>query len=199
MNFEFLKENGMKSPDLQRRNDVIAGELEEAERIYWREPRKCGIILRGIAEEICRIYNLHYEIGYPADATLEQFLCYTDEREHNAMVSRFLSCVRKEQRDRLNKIRVWGDDCILGEAAPDQGMTLDDRMEKDARHMMDTMMEVVKEMSAGICKRDDVSGVSFQEEKLPETRKDAMRAMGKEMEPMPGKKKSLIARIFGKN
>ena len=64
-----------------------------------------------------------------------------------------MSVVRKEQRDRLNKLRVLGDDCIWGEEAPDQGMTLKDRMGQNARHMMETMMEVTKDMCEKINKR----------------------------------------------
>ena len=36
------------------------------------------------------------------------------------MVSRFLSVVRKEQRDRLEWLRVWGDECVFMEENPDQ-------------------------------------------------------------------------------
>ena len=36
------------------------------------------------------------------------------------MVSRFLSVVRKEQRDRLEWLRVWGEECDIMEENPDQ-------------------------------------------------------------------------------
>ena len=72
-------------------------------------------------------------------------MCYTDDDAHNVMVSRFLSVVRKEQRDRLTKLRVLGDDCILGEAGPDQGMSFEDRMSQNAKRMMETMMDVTKD------------------------------------------------------
>lgn len=67
--------------------------------IIGENRRSAGIILRQTTERICRIYNTYYQIGYPQNASLEEFLCYTDENEHNVMVSRFLSVVRKEQRD----------------------------------------------------------------------------------------------------
>lgn len=128
MNFEFIRECRLESDELQAMYDNVLQELERAEHYYWRKPQECGIILRQTTERICRIYNTYYQIGYPGNASLEEFLCYTDENEHNVMVSRFLSVVRKEQRDRLNKLRVLGDDCIWGEEAPDQGMTFEDRM-----------------------------------------------------------------------
>ena len=67
-----------------------------------------------------RIYNGYYEIHFPESATLEDYLCYTGDDDHNAMVSRFLSVVRKEQRDRLEWLRVWGDECVFMEENPDQ-------------------------------------------------------------------------------
>lgn len=79
------------------------------------------------AERICRFYNDYYEIGFPEGTLLEEFLCYTDKEEHNVLVSRFFSMV-KDQRDRLNKLRVLGDDCIWGEEGPDRGMEFCDRM-----------------------------------------------------------------------
>ena len=124
MNFEFIRECRLESDELQAMYDNVLQELERAEHYYWRKPQECGIILRQTTERICRIYNTYYQIGYPGNASLEEFLCYTDENEHNVMVSRFLSVVRKEQRDRLNKLRVLGDDCIWGEEAPDQGLSL---------------------------------------------------------------------------
>lgn len=114
MNFEFIRECRLESDELQAMYDNVLQELERAEHYYWRKPQECGIILRQTTERICRIYNTYYQIGYPQNASLEEFLCYTDENEHNVMVSRFLSVVRKEQRDRLNKLRVLGDDCIWG-------------------------------------------------------------------------------------
>ena len=109
MNFEFIRECRLESDELQAMYDNVLQELERAEHYYWRKPQECGIILRQTTERICRIYNTYYQIGYPQNASLEEFLCYTDENEHNVMVSRFLSVVRKEQRDRLNKLRVLCD------------------------------------------------------------------------------------------
>lgn len=168
MNFEFVKECRMESPELQGMYEAISAQLEQAERCYWKAPQECGIILRSVAEKICLVYNSYYQIGCPADTSLEGFLCYTDNDGHNAMVSRFLSVVRKEQRDRLNKLRVLGDDCILGENAPDQGMTFEDRMSQNAKRMMDTMMEVLRDMCGKINKRQDVQNKFFQEAALPE-------------------------------
>lgn len=175
MNFEFLKECELESAELQQMYDVIITELEKAEWCYFSNPQECGIVLRKTAEYICRIYNLYYEVGFTKETSLEEFLCYTDNETHNAMVSRFLSVVRKEQRDRLNKLRVLGDDCIWGENAPDQGMTLEERMSLNVKHMMDTMMDTLKDMCKKINKRDDVADKVFLEDILPKGAKDAAR------------------------
>ena len=113
------------------------------------------------------MYNLYYEIGCPQNHSLEQFLCYTQEEAHNMQVSRFLSAVRKEQRDRLNRLRVLGDDCIWGEDAPDRGMPLEDRMAQNVRRMMDTVTETLKSMCARINGRDDLGEIHFMESRLP--------------------------------
>lgn len=195
MNFDFLKECNVESAELQTMYEAVYIELEKAEKKYWKNPQECGIILRGVAEKICRIYNLYYEIGCPKTYSLEEFLCYTDEEKHNAMVSRFLSTVRKEQRDRLNKLRVLGDDCIWGEEAPDQGMTFDDRMSKNAKKMMEAVMEVLKEMCERINKRDDVHDLSFRESELPEKKEDIL---SERVEANQGQeKRSFVQRIFG--
>lgn len=166
-NFEFLRECRMESEELQAMYDAIGEELERAEREYRKNPGACGVILRGVAEQICRVYNLYYEIGCPQDHSLEQFLCYTQEEAHNVQVSRFLSAVRKEQRDRLNRLRVLGDDCIWGEDAPDGGMTSEDRMAQNARRMMDTVTETLKGMCARLNGRDDLGEIHFAESRLP--------------------------------
>lgn len=198
MNFDFLKECEMESPELQELYDSISAELEKAEWKYWRNPQECGVILRGVAEKICRVYNFYYEIGCPQTYSLEEFLCYTDDDAHNALVSRFLSTVRKEQRDRLNKLRVLGDDCIWGEDAPDRGMTFDDRMSQNAKKMMETVMEVLKEMCEKINKRDDVHDEFFLEIGLPEKKEDVLAE--KEEEAKAPEKKSWLGRLFsGKN
>lgn len=196
MNFDFLKECRMESPELQEMYDTISAELEKAEWKYWRAPQECGVILRGVAEKICRVYNLYYDIGCPKMYSLEEFLCYTEDEAHNALVSRFLSTVRKEQRDRLNKLRVLGDDCIWGEDAPDQGMTFDDRMSQNAKKMMETVMEVLKEMCEKINKRDDVYDEVFLEIGLPEKKEDIL--VKNEGQGKPAEKKSWLNRLFSK-
>lgn len=172
VNFEFLKECRIESAELLPMYQALSQKLEKAEWCYWETPQECGILLRECAEQICRIYNTYYDAGFPEETALEEFLCYTDNDAHNAMVSRFLSVVRREQRDRLTKLRVLGDDCILGEEGPDQGMTFEDRMSQNAKRMMETMMDVTKDMCQKINKRDDVSREFFSEEALPAPRKE---------------------------
>lgn len=196
MNFDFLKECKLESPELQGMYDTISAELEKAEWKYWRNPQECGVILRGVAEKICRVYNLYYEIGCPKMYSLEEFLCYTDDEAHNALVSRFLSTVRKEQRDRLNKLRMLGDDCIWGENAPVRGMNFDDRMAQNAKKMMETVMEVLKEMCEKINKRDDVYDEFFLEIGLPEKREDVLAE--RENQKKTTEKKSWFGRLLSR-
>lgn len=197
MNFDFLKECKMESPELQGMYEAVSAELEKAEWRYFRKPQECGILLRGTAENICRIYNTYYEVGYPKEASLEDFLCYTDNDAHNVLVSRFLSVLRKEQRDRLNKLRVLGDDCIWGEEAPDQSMSFQDRMSQNARRMMETMMEALKEMCMKINKREDIQDRVFHEEILPEQREQILAEIEREQkEHVEKEKKTWFRRIF---
>lgn len=192
-NFGFLRECRMESEELQAMYDAIGEGLERAEREYRKNPRDCGIILRGVAEQICRVYNLYYEIGCPRSNSLEQFLCYTQEEAHNTQVSRFLSAVRKEQRDRLNRLRVLGDDCIWGEDAPDRGMTLEDRMVQNVRRMMDTMTETLKSMCARINGRDDLEDIHFMESRLPGQDVETLGTQADGVE-----KKGLIRKLFSR-
>jgi hypothetical protein len=180
MNFDFILECGCEDAGRMEQYRKIYHMLDNAEHIYWEKPQECGILLREAALAICFVYNERYEIGFAADADLEEFLCYTNEEAHNRKVSMFLSVARKEQRDRLNRLRVTGDDCVMGEAAPDRGMALRDRMAQNAKRMMDTMITTAADM----CNRMEGSGFSidmmeFREEALPEQ-------PGK---PMPQKKK----------
>ena len=188
MNFDFIKECSIEDETLRTMYGMIVEQLEAAEWKYYREPQQCGIILRGTAELICKVYNYYYDAGYPENATLEEFLCYTDEDAHNARVSCFLSVLRSEQRARPNKLRVYGDDCILGKEGPDQGMTFEDRMAKNARHMMEIMMEVTKDMCERINKRDDVFDEFFLEEGLPESYESVFGVKKEDVEHPPVKK-----------
>lgn len=198
MNFDFLKACGTEDAVLGEMYGSVYDRLVQAERKYWRNPQECGILLRETAEAVCRIYNYYYQVGYPEGASLEEYLCYTNDDAHNAKVSLFLSVLRKEQRDRLNKLRVYGDDCVLGHGAPDQGMTFEDRMAQNARRMMETMTEVLKDMCRRIDKRTDVEHVMFSEERLPESYESVFGAdRDGEMKKTPGK--SWFGKFLGKS
>ena len=160
MNFDFMMECEIKDPKIKAAYDEIYKELVDAEAHYWKEPQQSGILFRKTAERICRFYNDYYEIGFPEGTLLEEFLCYTDKEEHNVLVSRFFSMV-KDQRDRLNKLRVLGDDCIWGEEGPDRAMEFCDRMAQDAEKMADAMMEVIKDMCRHFNGRTDVDDRLF--------------------------------------
>ena len=95
MNFDYIKEAEPSTDDLRQLYDSLYQNLEKAEELYWTKPQRCGMMLRKATEKICRIYNGYYEINFPESATLEEYLCYTGDDDHNAMVSRFLSVVRK--------------------------------------------------------------------------------------------------------
>lgn len=197
MNFDFLKTCGTEDGVLREMYDSASGKLEQAEWKYWRNPQECGILLRETAEQVCRIYNYYYQVGYPEGASLEEYLCYTDDDTHNAKVSLFLSVLRKEQRDRLNKLRVYGDDCALGHEAPDQGMAFEDRMAQNARRMMETMTEVLKDMCRRIDKRTDMADERFSEERLPESYESVFGAEPNE-EKKEAPEKSWLAKFLRK-
>lgn len=97
MNFDYIKEAEPSTDDLRQLYDSLYQNLEKAEELYWTKPQRCGMMLRKATEKICRIYNGYYEINFPESATLEEYLCYTGDDDHNAMVSRFLSVVRKSR------------------------------------------------------------------------------------------------------
>lgn len=167
MNFIFLNKCEIDDPGLREAYHVILRELEHAEELYWEDPQQCGILLRSTAERICRIYNECYELGFGAKASLKEYLCYSDDEVHNVKVSRFLSVVRKEQRDRLNKLRVLGDDCIEGKNKADQSMESEDQMIRNVKRMMETMVCALKDMCIKINGSKGLEDLRFSEEALP--------------------------------
>lgn len=191
MNFTFMTDGEFPNEDMRTAYEEIEKELEKAEALYWKKPQQCGVLLRKTAEKICRLYNCHYSIGFPNQSSLEEFLCYTDNNEHNVLVSRFLSVVRKDQRDRLNRLRAIGDDCIWGEEGPNRGMELNDRMAQDAQKMMDTMMEVIKSMCTKLNGRTDVNEYYFYENEVP-----GFSGSDDRFPKPPEPKKSFLARLF---
>lgn len=54
--------------------------------------------------------------------------------------------MRKEQRDRLEWLRVWGDECVFMEENPDQIRHNADKLYLNVKKMMVYMMEATKEM-----------------------------------------------------
>lgn len=196
MNFEFLGECKPEDEKLSVIYQEIYHRLALAEKCYWEEPQECGILLRKAAEQICRVYNMRYDIGFAEETTLKGFLCYTGEDEQNALVSRFLSAVRREQRDYLNKIRALGDDCIAGKDGPDLGMTFEDRMAQNAKRMMDAMMEVAKEFYKKSGGKNNLEGLSFSEDALP-----VQKPIQEEIEEetaLQEKKDTLFGKLWGK-
>ena len=196
MNFKFMTDGEFPNEELKTYFEELEKDLERAESLYWKKPQQCGIMLRSIAEKICRFYNEHYEIGFGKDSSLEEFLCYRDDDEHNVLVSRFLSMVRKEQRDRLNKLRVIGDDCIWGEDGPDRGMEINHRMAQDAGKMMDTMIEIIKDMCHKLAGRNDLDQIFFYEDDVPDYSETEERFPGAGPAKEPEKKKSFLARLL---
>ena len=195
MNYLFMLEGEFPDEMVETAYERIEGMLEEAERLYRQHPRECGMKLRETAETICNFYNEYYKIGFPENSDMELYLCYTGEEKHNVMVSRFLSSVRKEQRDRLNRLRILGDDCISGKEGNDRGMRYEDRMTQNAEKMLDTMMEIVKEMCRSINGRTDVEDYWVYEEKLTgDMETEEVSSQEKE----PEKKKSIWARMFSR-
>ena len=167
MNFDYIKEAEPSTDDLRQLYDSLYQNLEKAEELYWTKPQRCGMMLRRATEKICRIYNGYYEIHFPESATLEDYLCYTGDDDHNAMVSRFLSVVRKEQRDRLEWLRVWGDECVFMEENPDQIRHNADKLYLNVKKMMVYMMEATKEMCTRIDHMENLQGRSYADDILP--------------------------------
>ena len=125
-------------------------------------------------------------------------MCYTDSDEHNVMVSYFLSSVRKEQRDRLNKLRVLGDDCISGTEGPDRGMRYEDRMAQNAGKMLDIMMEVIKEMCRKINGRTDVDDYWVYEDRLPGYSETEERFPQEDVKVEEKEKTSFFSKFFSR-
>ena len=167
MNFEYLKEAEPGTEELKNLYQSLYSHLEKAEEVYWSRPQKCGMLLRKAAEEICRIYNSYYEIGFSESATLEDYLCYTKEDAHNVMVSRFLSVIRKEQRDHLGWLRVWGEECIFLEENPEEIRHDSDKLYLNVKKMMVSMLVVTKEMCQKLNHMENLEHYVFMDNILP--------------------------------
>ena len=203
MNFDYIKEAEPKNEELAERYEALYRHLEHAEELYWEKPQSCGVLLRKAAEEICKIYNCNYEIGFPESAVLEDYLCYTGEDAHNAMVSRFLSVVRQEQRDRLEWLRVWGDECASLEQNPQEIQKSDDKLYLDTKKMMFAMLEATKEMCTRIDHMENLEQWIFEENILPgyktQEELDQIEEERKLQEKkQKKKKKSFLEVFFGK-
>lgn len=200
MNFDFIKDAEPSTEELKQLYDSLYANLEEAEQVYWEKPQKCGMLLRKATEKICRIYNGYYEIHFPESATLEEYLCYTRDDDHNAMVSRFLSVVRKEQRDRLEWLRVWGDECVFMEENPDQIRHNADKLYLNVKKMMVYMMEVTKEMCTRIDHMESLQGRSFVDTILPGYQsEEELEALEEQRQKEQKKqKKGFWSSLFGK-
>lgn len=167
MNFDYIKDAKPKTEELTGLYQALYQNIENAENLYWTEPQRCGMLLRKATEKVCKIYNSYYEIGFPSNASLEDFLCYTDIEAHNVLVSRFLSVVRKEQRDRLEWLRVWGDECAFMDENPDIIVRSDDKLYLNVKKMMTEMLNVTKEMCKRLDHMEDLNDWIFEEHILP--------------------------------
>ena len=187
MNFDFLEQAECSGEWMEDSYRDMARTLAEAEQLYWEQPRQCGILLRSVAEQVCKVYNRQYEVGFPSEASLGTFLSYTEEENHNVMVSRFLSVVRKEQRDRLILLRVLGDEGLAGESE-EKKEEFDNRMAGNAKRMMNAAFETVRTMCQKINGMEGLEGLHFSDKDLP-------RQERWEPEQQESKKVSFFARI----
>lgn len=167
MNFDYIKDAEPSTDELKKLYASLYENLREAEELYWTKPQKSGMLLRKATEKICRIYNGYYEIGFFDSATLEDYLCYTKDEDHNVMVSRFLSVVRKEQRDRLEWLRVWGDECVFLESNPEQIRHNEDKLYLNVKKMMAQMLEVTREMCMRMNHMENLEHKNFRDDILP--------------------------------
>lgn len=167
MNFDYILNAKPKTAEIAELYKALYNDIEKAENLYWSRPQKSGMLLRKAAEKICQIYNCYYEIGFSKSAVLEDYLCYTAEDEHNIMVSRFLSSVRKEQRDRLEWLRVWGDECIFMDTNPTEISQSQDKLYLNVKKMMSHMLDVTREMCVRIDGMENLEKTIFDETILP--------------------------------
>lgn len=167
MNFDYIQEAKPETEELQNLYAALYRNLEKAEEIYWGEPQKCGMMLRKATEKICRIYNSYYGIGFSKAASLEDYLCYTDNSQHNMMVSRFLSVVRTEQRDRLEWLRVWGDECVFMDENPEEILRNPDKLYLSVKKMMVHMLGATREMCKRLNHMENLEDWVFEDHILP--------------------------------
>lgn len=199
MNFDYIKEAEPETEELRQLYDRLYNHLLEAENLYWSKPQKSGRYLRKATEEVCQIYNLYYEIGFAPQAELEDYLCYTKEEEHNVMVSRFLSVIRKEQRDHLEWLRVWGDECIFMDTNPEEIVRNSDKLYLNVRKMMSSMLNVTKEMCRKLNHMEGLENIRFQEEILPGyVSVEEQEELELQRQQEEKAKKGIFAKLFGK-
>lgn len=167
MNFDYIMNAKPKNDELQKLYQALYQDIENAEKLYWSEPQKCGMLLRKATQKICEIYSCYYEIDFAENSFLEDYLCYTEDDNHNVLVSRFLSSVRQEQRDRLEWLRVWGDECIFMEENPEEIAKSEDKLYLNVKKMMTHMIEVTREMCERLNGMEGLEKKIFDERILP--------------------------------
>ena len=167
MYFEFIKDTAPQTEELKALHDSLYENLRKAEELYWNAPQKSGMLMRKATEKVCKIYNRYYEIGFPENILLEDYLCYTGDEHHNMMVSRFLSVVRKEQRDYLEWLRVWGDECVFMDENPHEIERSQDKLYLNVKKMMSAMLNVTREMCEKIDHMEGLGKTGFDDTKLP--------------------------------
>ena len=141
---------------------------KKAEELYWTKTTEMWHdAAQSNGKKSAGFIMATMKSNFPESATLEEYLCYTGDDDHNAMVSRFLSVVRKEQRDRLEWLRVWGDECVFMEENPDQIRHNADKLYLNVKKMMVYMMEATKEMCTRIDHMENLQGRSFADDILP--------------------------------
>lgn len=192
MNFEYIMNANPKTVALKELYKELYKDIEKAEQLYWNEPQKSGMLLRKATEKICQIYNSYYEIGFSKNALLEDYLCYTADDSHNIMVSRFLSSVRQEQRERLEWLRVWGDECVFMDINPKERKHRQDMLYLNVKKMMSHMMETTKEMCQRLDHMDDLEKWRFDEKILPGYMTEEERMELEEQKKKEEKRKKIL-------
>ena len=132
---------------------------------------------------------------------LEGYLCYTGEEAHNVMVSRFLSVVRKEQRDHLEWLRVWGDECIFMDENPHEISRSQDKLYLNVKKMMTAMLNVTREMCEKIDRMEQLEKTTFDDTALPgyQSEEELEELLWQqEEEARKERRKNFFARLLGK-
>ncbi|MFR4126313.1 MAG: hypothetical protein ACLT08_00805 [Roseburia inulinivorans] len=197
MNFDYIKEAEPSTDDLRQLYDSLYQNLEKAEELYWTKPQRCGMMRAGQRKRsavfIMAIMKSIFRrvLRWKIISVIQEMMIIMP------WSAVFLSVVRKEQRDRLEWLRVWGDECVFMEENPDQIRHNADKLYLNVKKMMVYMMEATKEMCLRIDHMENLQGRSFADDILPGYQsEEELEAL--EEQRQKEQRKSFWSSLFGK-